>query len=118
MEFSLQQDASQLDTASSVILPLSKASEGSDALTTDSLKTADKLLNGAISHAIASGDLSSKFKTSQLFLNTGAGPDRILVIGTGAADELSGRKYRQLVQSAWSHTTGSRQTTLIARCGP
>jgi len=107
MEFSLQQDASQLDTAASVILPLAKVAEGNDTLTTDSLKTADKLLNGAISHAIASGDLSSKFKTSQLFLNTGAGPDRILVIGTGAADELSGRKYRQLVQSAWSHISAN-----------
>jgi len=107
MEFSLQQDASQLDTASSIILPLAKASEGSDALTTDSLKAADKLLNGAISHAIASGDLSSKFKSSQLFLNAGAGPDRILVIGTGAPDQLSGRKYRQLVQAAWSQISNN-----------
>jgi leucyl aminopeptidase len=107
MQFSLQQDTSQLDTASSIILPLAKATQGDDTLTTDSLKAADKLLNGAISHAIASGDLSSKFKTSQLFLNAGKGPDRILVIGTGAADKLSGRKYCQLVQAAWSQISAN-----------
>ena len=77
MEFSLQQDASQLDTASSVILPLADLTGGINTLTTDSLKAADKLLSGAISHAIASGDLSSKFKSSHLFLNAGPGPDRI-----------------------------------------
>lgn len=105
MEFYLQQDASTFDTASSVILPLAQNpenSESNDTLTTDSLKAADTILNGAISHAIASGDLSSKFKSSQLFLNPGAGPDRILVIGTGAPEQLSGRKYSQLVQASWS----------------
>tara|TARA_B110000503_G_scaffold20771_1_gene31399 strand:+ start:4537 stop:6018 length:1482 start_codon:yes stop_codon:yes gene_type:complete len=113
MKFSLQQDASQLDTASSVILPLAKPAEGTDTLTTDSLKAADKLLNGAISNAIASGDLSSKFKASQLFLNAGAGPDRILVIGTGAADKLSGRKYRQLVQAAWSQISSNPGSNVL-----
>tara|TARA_B100000780_G_scaffold80210_1_gene54570 strand:+ start:2367 stop:3848 length:1482 start_codon:yes stop_codon:yes gene_type:complete len=107
MEFSLQQDASQLDTASSVILPLADLTGGINALTTDSLKAADKLLSGAISHAIASGDLSSKFKSSQLFLNAGPGPDRILVIGTGTPEQLSGRKYRQLVQAAWSQISSN-----------
>ena len=107
MKFSLQHDATQLDSASSVILPLAKTKDGSDTLTTASLIAADKLLNGAISHAISSGDLSGKFKTSQLFLNAGAGPDRILVIGTGAADQLSGRKYRQLVQAAWSQISSN-----------
>ncbi|MDC9720189.1 MAG: leucyl aminopeptidase [Gammaproteobacteria bacterium] len=102
MEFSLQQDASQLDTAASLILPLTLAQDGSTPITSDALKRADVLLNGAISHAIASGDLSGKFKVSQLFLNAGSGPDRILVIGTGTADKLNGRKYGQLVQSAWA----------------
>tara|TARA_B100000780_G_scaffold114653_1_gene80355 strand:- start:650 stop:2131 length:1482 start_codon:yes stop_codon:yes gene_type:complete len=101
MNFSLQQDDTQFDSASSVILPFAKATEGNDTLTTQSLKAADQLLNGAITHAIASGDLSSKFNKSQLFLNAGPGPDRILVKGTGAADKLSGRKYRQLVKAAW-----------------
>lgn len=116
MKFSLQQDAAQIDTASSVILPLAKATEGPDIVTTACLKAADKLLNGAISHAIASGDLSSKFNTSQVFLNAGAGPDRILVVGTGAPDKLSGRKYRQLVMTAWSkisHNPGSRVLNLL-----
>ena len=113
MQFSLQQDASQLDTASSIILPLATSVKGNDTLTTDVLKAADKLLNGAISHAIKSGDLSSKFKTSQLFLNAGAGPDRILVIGTGAADKLSGRKYRQLIQAAWSQISSNPGSNVL-----
>ena len=113
MNFSLQQDTTQLDTGSSVILPLAKASEGNDVLTTASLKAADKLLNGAISNAIASGDLSSKFKSSQLFLNAGTGPDRILVIGIGVADQLSGRKYRQLVQAAWSQISINPGLTVL-----
>ena len=107
MNFSLQQNATELSAGSSVILPLAKAAEGLDDLTTPCLKTADELLNGAITHAIASGDLSGKFKSSQLFLNAGSGPDRILVIGTGVADQLSGRKYRQLVQSAWSQISSN-----------
>jgi len=102
MEFHLQQDASKLDTASSVILPLAASTDGNDVLDTDSLKAADAILNGAISNALASGDLSSKFKNSQLFLNPGAGPDRILVIGTGAPEKLSGRKYKQLAIDGWS----------------
>ena len=107
MNFSLQQNATELSAWSSVILPLAKAAEGLDDLTTPCLKAADELLNGAITHAIASGDLSSKFKSSQLFLNAGSGPDRILVIGTGVPDQLSGRKYRQLVQSAWSQISSN-----------
>jgi len=107
MNFSLQQNATELSAGSSVILPLAKAAEGLDDLTTPCLKAADELLNGAITHAIASGDLSGKFKSSQLFLNAGSGPDRILVIGTGVADQLSGRKYRQLVQSAWSQISSN-----------
>jgi leucyl aminopeptidase len=47
------------------------------------------------------------FNTSILFLHAGPGPDRILVIGTGAADKLSGRKYRQLVQAAWSQISSN-----------
>ena len=107
MNFSLQQNATELSAGSSVILPLAKAAEGHDDLITPCLKAADELLNGAITHAIASGDLSGKFKSSQLFLNAGSGPDRILVIGTGVADQLSGRKYRQLVQSAWSQISSN-----------
>ena len=107
MNFSLKQNATELSAGSSVILPLAKAAEGLDDLTTPCLKAADELLNGAITHAIASGDLSSKFKSSQLFLNAGSGPDRILVIGTGVPDQLSGRKYRQLVQSAWSQISSN-----------
>lgn len=102
MEFYLQQDASKLDEVSSVILPLADATHSNDVLATDSLKNADTILNGAISNAIASGDLSGKFENSQLFLNSGSGPSRILVIGTGAPDKLSGRKYKKLVQTAWS----------------
>lgn len=107
MNFSLQQNATELSAGSSVILPLAKAAEGHDDLITPCLKAADELLNGAITHAIASGDLSGKFKSSQLFLNAGSGPDRILVIGTGVADQLTGRKYHQLVQSAWSQISSN-----------
>lgn len=102
MEFFLQQDASELAAVSSVILPLADVDQNDDALVSESLHTADTLLNGAISHAIKSGDLSSKFESSQLFLNPGAGPDRVLVIGTGIPEKLSGRKYKKLVQTAWS----------------
>ena len=102
MEFFLQQDASELAAVSSVILPLADVDQNDDALVSESLHTADTLLNGAISHAIKIGDLSSKFESSQLFLNPGAGPDRVLVIGTGIPEKLSGRKYKKLVQTAWS----------------
>ena len=74
MEFYLQQDASKLDEVSSVILPLADATHSNDVLATDSLKNADTILNGAISNAIASGDLSGKFENSQLFLNSGHWP--------------------------------------------
>ena len=51
MNFSLQQNATELSAGSSVILPLAKAAEGHDDLTTPCLKAADELLNGAITHA-------------------------------------------------------------------
>ena len=100
MKFLLQDDAAKFDTAVSLFLPFS-GTDSNDTLSTPSLQAADAILNGAITQAIASGDLTSKFKSSQLFLNTGTGPDRILVIGTGEADKLTGRKFSQLVQAAW-----------------
>ena len=71
MNFSLQQNATELSAGSSVILPLAKAAEGHDDLTTPCLKAADELLNGAITHAIASGekqtvtDISTYYKNNQ-----------------------------------------------------
>jgi leucyl aminopeptidase len=102
MEFHLQQEAADFGSAQSVILPLTNTSEASEALTSQALQAADALLNGAISNAIKSGDLSGKFNNSQLFLNPSEGPDRILVIGIGEANKLTGRKFKQLVQKAWS----------------
>jgi len=112
MEFLLQQDALKFGTASSLILPLA-AFEGTDPVLSPSLKAADQILKGAISHAISSGDLSGKFKSSQLFLNAASGPDRILVIGTGEADKLNGRMFGQLVQAAWGQVKNNPGTQVL-----
>ena len=71
------------------------------------LEDKDPIPTSSFSTIATEGDLSSKFKSSQLFLNAGPGPDRILVIGTGTPEQLSGRKYRQLVQAAWSQISSN-----------
>ncbi len=112
MEFSLQQDALDFNTASSLILPLA-AFEGSEPVLSASLAAADQLLNGAIGQAINSGDLTGKFKSSQLFLHAGAGPDRILVMGSGDPAKLNGRKFGQLTQAAWSQINTNPGTSVL-----
>ena len=96
MKFSYSQTVADFDAANSVILPLN-----ADLTLTESLQKADKLLAGAISAAISSEDLNGKVKNQHLFLNAGAGPQRILVVGTGASDKLNAKQYRQLQASAW-----------------
>ena len=112
MEFSLQQDALDFNTASSLILPLA-AFEGSEPVLSASLAAADQLLNGAIGQAINSGDLTGKFKSSQLFFHAGAGPDRILVMGSGDPAKLNGRKFGQLTQAAWSQINTNPGTSVL-----
>jgi len=112
MEFSLQQDALDFNTASSLILPLA-AIEDIEPVLSASLEAADQLLNGAIRQAINNGDLTSKFKSSQLFLHPGAGPDRILVIGSGDPAKLNGRKFGQLTQAAWSQIKTNPGTSVL-----
>ena len=96
MKFSYSQTVADFDAANSVILPLN-----ADLTLTESLQKADKLLAGAISAAISSEDLNGKVKNQHLFLNSGEGPQRILVVGTGASDKLNAKQYRQLQASAW-----------------
>tara|TARA_B100000035_G_scaffold308644_3_gene313643 strand:+ start:709 stop:2175 length:1467 start_codon:yes stop_codon:yes gene_type:complete len=96
VKFSYSQTVADFDAANSVILPLN-----ADLTLTESLQKADKLLAGAISAAISSEDLNGKVKNQHLFLNSGAGPQRILVVGTGASDKLNAKQYRQLQASAW-----------------
>ena len=97
MKFSYSPIVADFGDATSVLLPLS-----ADLQLTASLQLADKLLAGAISAAINSADLTGKLKNQHLFLNSAAGPKRILVVGTGDSDKLAARQYRQLQASAWS----------------
>ncbi len=98
MDFVLATESASTTQADSLLLPLAQDQDFDDIA-----KSIDKLLDGAISRAIASGDLSGTFKRHHLFLNTTSqGPRRILVIGTGEPNKLTARKYRQLLQTAWS----------------
>ena len=102
LKFSHSNTIADFGDASSALLPL-----GADLQLTASLQHADQLLNGAISAAISSEDLNGKLKNQHLFLNTGAGPKRILVVGTGASDKLDASKFRQLQSSAWGAIKGN-----------
>jgi leucyl aminopeptidase len=98
MDFILATTSVSTTQADSLILPLAQ-----DQSLNDEMRALDLLLDGAISRAIDSGDLSGAFKRHHLFLNAKQqGPRRILVIGTGEPDQLTAHSYRQLLKTAWS----------------
>ncbi|MCP4879391.1 MAG: leucyl aminopeptidase [Gammaproteobacteria bacterium] len=97
LKYSHSNTIADFGDACSAILPLA-----ADQHLTPSLQIADTLLGGAISAAIASGDLTGKLKNQHLFLNSTSGPKRILVVGTGASEKLNDSKCRQLHKAAWS----------------
>ncbi len=65
-----------------------------------SLAPLDAALNGAVARALASGDMKGRAKDEVVLCGIEGGPDRVLLLGVGAADELDPESVRRFAARA------------------
>ncbi len=65
-----------------------------------SLAPLDAALNGAVARALASGDMKGCAKDEVVLYGIEGGPDRVLLLGVGASDELDSESVRRFAARA------------------
>ena len=65
-----------------------------------SLGPLDEALGGAVARALASGDMKGRPKDEVLLYGAESGPDRVLLLGLGAAEEVDGESVRRFAARA------------------
>ena len=64
------------------------------------LAALDEALKGAVAHALASGDMKGRAKDELVLYGVEGGPERVLLLGVGAADEVDGESVRRFAARA------------------
>ena len=65
-----------------------------------SLARLDEALNGAVARALASGDMKGRAKDEVVLYGIEGGPDRVLLLGIGAPEEVDGESVRRFAARA------------------
>ncbi|MDX1400064.1 MAG: M17 family peptidase N-terminal domain-containing protein, partial [Oceanospirillum sp.] len=85
---------------------------GHDATLGNNAQQLDKASGGAISRILELGDFTGKFGQTQLLPQAGELNGRLLLVGTGKADELKDGKFRTLIKNLITAVKETKITSL------